>query len=925
MRKRQKQVVVVLAACGLATGVVEIAFAGPKVVNLSGATLLENTLKAKAATNDYIDVDKNNYAGKFGDFPPQQLAPTPSSTTVVDGSGNFPSDQYWAVHYRGVGSVRGIAELLSFGNSFVTTGDSDPAGLPISAASFEYYNRIKFQPYVAGGIQNTANPGGFPVRSDTSSLEATYATPNTASAGGIRIDIAPSDVFVEWAKQYTGAAGSPAKKPGQLGYGSNARLSVNTSGTSASAGFFSNLPLLTGAVFYDPNNPPPTNATNVFFNNAIALEPIGAIVNLGVGLQQIKQSELRFLFATGRLPSGENLVAVTRDVESGTRNGFNNAIGLDPSFGVGENVGGNGVTPSNAANEQILGPLFVPSNKGGSGQMETTTINSRLAIGYVGPERGFNSWLTATPQKLELLAVQNDLQGGSAYSRPNIDAVLDNTVNGWTLGTFAQLVTLGSPTAESVADGGTGAVLPKMNNPYAASFINNMTQSIAAFTSVPSNPNNDGMPGEYIATQLVLGAAPQNIQSKTDPLTLVPNPNLSANVQSYTRSNNVLANSAYYSFNTTVSGVVPTRQVLANTYSDKGVIATGANYKSQGGANVSYGTALSTRNRIAGDFDGNGARNLGDIAEMLKAFAQRNGGPAWVAPAGSNSIAGAPGTDAVIEILGDFNGDGSFDKKDVRYFADGLLIESGALRRDNAFNEVDTQWNAQGNGANFFGTTLATAGGGATYTTGASRADIAGAAGVARGWAPVGADGVINAKDIDYVYAQFKTNAATGYGAATWSNLDQAVTFDLSADMNGDLVVNQSDVDYVVITALQTSYGDVNLDRRTDINDFNIWAANYGTGSASSPAGWAKGDVTGNGIVFDEDYHTLMANRSCAADLNNDGLVDDSDFVIFANAYNDLICADLPALCMADLNDDRQVDDADFVLFATAYNDLICP
>lgn len=66
---------------------------------------------------------------------------------------------------------------------------------------------------------------------------------------------------------------------------------------------------------------------------------------------------------------------------------------------------------------------------------------------------------------------------------------------------------------------------------------------------------------------------------------------------------------------------------------------------------------------------------------------------------------------------------------------------------------------------------------------------------------------------------------------------------------------------------------------------------------------------------------------TCPGDLNNDGFVDDSDFVIFASAYNILDCADptMPAGCPADLNGDTFVDDADFVIFAAAYNELICP
>ncbi|MBS0190591.1 MAG: hypothetical protein U0573_01705 [Phycisphaerales bacterium] len=65
----------------------------------------------------------------------------------------------------------------------------------------------------------------------------------------------------------------------------------------------------------------------------------------------------------------------------------------------------------------------------------------------------------------------------------------------------------------------------------------------------------------------------------------------------------------------------------------------------------------------------------------------------------------------------------------------------------------------------------------------------------------------------------------------------------------------------------------------------------------------------------------------CPADLNGDGLVDDSDFVAFANGYNTLDCLDpeMPGGCPANLNNDLVVDDGDFVIFAAAYNDLICP
>lgn len=70
-----------------------------------------------------------------------------------------------------------------------------------------------------------------------------------------------------------------------------------------------------------------------------------------------------------------------------------------------------------------------------------------------------------------------------------------------------------------------------------------------------------------------------------------------------------------------------------------------------------------------------------------------------------------------------------------------------------------------------------------------------------------------------------------------------------------------------------------------------------------------------------------QAPVACPGDLNNDGFVDDSDFVLFAAAYDLLDCNDpsMPVGCPADLNDDGIVEDSDFVIFATAYDAFICP
>ncbi len=74
-------------------------------------------------------------------------------------------------------------------------------------------------------------------------------------------------------------------------------------------------------------------------------------------------------------------------------------------------------------------------------------------------------------------------------------------------------------------------------------------------------------------------------------------------------------------------------------------------------------------------------------------------------------------------------------------------------------------------------------------------------------------------------------------------------------------------------------------------------------------------------------FQMLLFQRPCQGDLNGDGYVDDSDFVVFATAYNIFDCADplMPAGCPSDLNGDGYVDDTDFVIFAGMYENLLCP
>ena len=940
--KMNVKMAVILGLVGTAGGV---AAAQPAPVVVTGSTLFESFFgAAPQATIDAIDANHDGIARLTADpsvtLGVQQLAPT----------GVNPFSGYWAVEYRSVGSGNGLAELVNFGTRFSfnsndianTQSATGPGLLP--GLDNAYCNRTKFYNGNAtgpvAGLYNAANPGGHPFRSDLNTLLATYSSPDTPSAGGVRMDLAILDVPVTWFVTQPGTA-SPLATPVTTGYGNNGAVARNPNGTPTASGGGNKLKSLTssdGAVVLNLNTASPDART--VFDTPIAFAPIDFMTNYGTGHSQATITELRHLFATGRLPSGENLVAVTRDAGSGTRNGGMNSLGLDPSFGVGDNVGAKNDDPAGtqASDRSILGSNFVPSNKGGSGSLERTVLNSRLAIGTTGAERGVsnNGWLLGSggDTRANLLAIRNDIGGGTVYARPTINNLLDNDLNGYNIGGPETFASIGDPRAAAPASGGTGwtgafdpfvdgsngfpadgvyqvgesftdlngngvrdafnaeaglaNTHPAITNAFAAEYLNNISRSIQSFVSFGQN-QADFTPGEYLALNFILVAATDNVQSALDPKTIVPNTQLNQALQDNIRANNtVYSRPEYLAFNFNSAGIVPTRTPLsAGAYTDGSTQL----YVRQDGATIPSGEFLPIRNKISGDFNQDGVRDITDIAESINAVTHRS---TWVAPTGAYA-AGTEGTVA-LDVIGDFNNDGNFDAKDVRYFADGLALDgSGNLDRKAGFIAVD-----QAFGGNFFGTTKANG----AYQAGDSRADIAGAAGTTPGYAPVGSDGAINGADIDYVYKQFKRNANVTDGEANWSNLVEASTTDLSADLNGDLKVNQDDITEM-LGILGTSLGDVNLDGVVDATDLSIATSNLG-----AAGGWAMGDVNGDGQITQADLDIISAGiaPACDPDLNQDGNADQGDIDYLINV---IAGGANPTAADPDFNHDGNADQGD--------------
>ncbi len=301
---RCRKFVVVGAVCVLAFSATTVKANPQHSVNVSGATLFKAFFEAPASTNDFIDVDGNGYYG-YHSTPPfvEQLADdfaVPYATWTP----------YWGVMYRGVGSGTGLAELVNYYNK--------QPGMEMTVPADQCdINRTRWCSASGGVVApgNLANPGGCPF------------VPAT-------IDIAVMDVPTTWFITQSGT-GSPiwGAKPLTSGYGNNAVKSYDGNQSNK-------LKSLTGTVA--PINTLNLNSpadVHTVVDTPVAWVPIAFIANRGTGLQNVDMSELQYLYITGRTKNGANLVGAMRDSGSGTRNAAMNSIGVDPSYGAGDNTG----------------------------------------------------------------------------------------------------------------------------------------------------------------------------------------------------------------------------------------------------------------------------------------------------------------------------------------------------------------------------------------------------------------------------------------------------------------------------------------------------------------------------------------------------------------------------------------------------------
>lgn len=151
-----------------------------------------------------------------------------------------------------------------------------------------------------------------------------------------------------------------------------------------------------------------------------------------------------------------------------------------------------------------------------------------------------------------------------------------------------------------------------------------------------------------------------------------------------------------------------------------------------------------------------------------------------------------------------------------------------------------------------------------------------------------------------YTYGPYRANVALPSKPIRANNLGQVIASDVGSPTG--YFDNGVWHDFRTLVTLPPG---VTIDTLLDINDV--------------------GQVVASGRIGNLPRLLLFEPApQCAADFNFDSVVNDADFIIFADAYQRVECPVAPQPCPADLNFDGIVDDQDFLLFTLAYNRVTC-
>ena len=165
----------------------------------------------------------------------------------------------------------------------------------------------------------------------------------------------------------------------------------------------------------------------------VAANAVLIAANPGTGLTRLNLTDSQWVQTTGRLVNGMQFNTVTRDADLGQRPSFATATGVDGTWAVGVNDGGDTTVTANAITQRTLGTIRY-SGKSADSEVYATISQSRMAAGVLALTSTINAKGYAPVRSLSIDFTDKadpQLPGGGTDPSKFVAAKL-NTISNYT-------------------------------------------------------------------------------------------------------------------------------------------------------------------------------------------------------------------------------------------------------------------------------------------------------------------------------------------------------------------------------------------------------------------------------------------------------------------------------------------------------------
>jgi hypothetical protein len=660
-----------------------------------------------------------------------QLAPKSYSAGALNEGSTTDSAQAIQFEYHESGSVEGILEMANDQIAPVTYVTQNVDRDPTSANNvWINYNNFTTPSTTISGytLGNFYNGSGFVLGGNAQPLFNLSGTNLNGGQNAVQLavsDAIPLQVFA--ANNTTNASSTPwTLTPQNAGYGQgNLALSTPAGATgllgtaNIRAMYQSTASLNMSSTAINPRTGTafgvgPWNSAGLGNLNTqtVAVTATLFVANPGTGLTQVDRTDAQWLETTGRLQNGASFEMTTRDVNSGTRNVAALETGIDPTWAVGVNDDGNGNAANGGTNQTTIGSALRFSNKtAGGNELRPTVESARMSVGTLAITDAAGYTLSTNANPIRALAYSDSTDGSAPYVTANYGTI---STGQYTIFQNEQFVTIKAPdssynnsnstiTANGSAFGSVSSNIQGDDSTGdVKSLINNTLGSVATYlndNATAASPAAGLLAQGYIIPQLMQVQKAQNGLNQAGlPSQIVTN--IGAGASNY---NSSLATGTAYTnmVNTLNMGVAST------VTSGAGSLYGADSLSGSSPAGFVSPISITSANYLFGNFNQNGVRDFsaavvsaqkaqmalesstygnsafsGNVSTSVvtTGIAALDAMPSQNGTTSASNTTGTGATKGDLIIMGDYNGDGVFDGKDLYDMAIGASLSDANNR-----------------------------------------------------------------------------------------------------------------------------------------------------------------------------------------------------------------------------------------------------